>query len=143
MTKIVPEGGARRPQALRRVLALALVAGGLSLTAPAVAADIDNFMVNTADDFVKLCRAKPEEPNYVAAIHFCHGFATGAYRYYQAMADAAPEHKYICPPNPPPTRTEAIESFLSWTDKHPDQLQQQAIDAIFRFLGDTYPCKQQ
>lgn len=51
------------------------------------AADADNFRVNSTGDLLALCSADPAAPNYSAAIHFCHGFASGAYQYYQ-MASA-------------------------------------------------------
>ena len=35
---------------------------------------------------------------------FCHGFAAGAYQYYQAIAAASPEQRYVCPPATPPSR---------------------------------------
>lgn len=55
------------------------------------------------------------------------------------MAEAAPAHRYVCIPDPPPSRTYAIGEFEKWTQANPEQLQEQAIDAIFRFLGETYP----
>jgi hypothetical protein len=48
------------------------------------AAEPDDFRVRTAADLVSLC-GRSDDPNYVPAIHFCHGFGTGAYQYYQAV----------------------------------------------------------
>lgn len=40
---------------------------------PARAADADHFLVQTTKDIVALCSANTSSPNYVAAVHFCHG----------------------------------------------------------------------
>ena len=37
------------------------------------AASEDQFRVRTTSDDVALCTAQPDQPNYVAAIHFCQG----------------------------------------------------------------------
>src|SRR5262245_18225486 len=62
----------------------------------------DNFRINSTGDLVALCSAAPYAPECVAAIHFCHGFATGAYQYYQMEAAAVPEVRLVCTPEPPP-----------------------------------------
>ena len=142
MAPIMPEGHSRVPRVLRNVLAVGLVAGALALSEPSTAADAGNFQVQTAEDFVKLCRTQPSDPDYVAAIHFCHGFAVGAFRYYQAAAAASPADRYVCPPDPPPSRNQVMAAYLNWVGAHPEQLKNQAVDSIFQYLGQTYPCKQ-
>jgi hypothetical protein len=102
---------------------------------------IEDFHVDSAEDLVMLCGAKPDSPNYVAAIHFCHGFGTGAYDYYLVQAAADPSKKFICPPDPAPTRNEALDGFVSWMGTHPQYENASAVDTLFRYLGETYPCK--
>ncbi len=101
----------------------------------------EDFDVDSAEDLVMLCGAKPDSPNYMAAIHFCHGFGTGAYHYYLVQAAADPSKKFICLPDPAPTRTEALNSFVSWMGDNPQYHNDEAVDALFRYLGETYPCK--
>ena len=117
------------------LLVAALAAG------PASAAGIENFSVRTAADLVALCSADPASDTYVAAIHFCQGFGVGAYQYYLAQTAEDPSSQYVCLPNPPPTRNEAMAAFVAWANAHPEYMDNSPVDAIFRYLGETYPCK--
>lgn len=118
-----------------------LLAGALvAEVTPASAATIQNFQVKTTADLVDLCSADPDSDHYIAAIHFCEGFAVGAYHYYLAQAADDPSSQYVCVPNPPPTRNDAIVAFLAWAKAHPQFMGEAPVDALFRFLGETYPC---
>ena len=108
---------------------------------PASAAGIENFSVRTAADLVALCSADPASDTYTAAIHFCQGFGVGAYQYYLAQTGEDPSSQYVCLPNPPPTRNEAMAAFVAWANAHPEYMDNSPVDAIFRYLGETYPCK--
>ena len=116
-------------------LAAALIAGS-----PANALDANNFRLNSTGDLVALCSADPSAHDYVAAIHFCHGFAAGAYQYYSMLAGAVPEARYVCVPDPPPTRSEAIAGFIDWAKRNPRYTSDKAVDSIFRYLSERYPC---
>jgi hypothetical protein len=109
-------------------------------TPSAVAASPDHFLAGKTSDLVELCNASPSDENYVAAIHFCHGFASGAYQYYQAIAATSPANRFICLPDPPPTRSAAIADFVVWAKKTPDALNARPVDSMFRFLHGRYPC---
>src|SRR5262245_14125649 len=74
----------------------------------------DNFRINNTGDLVALCSADSSAPEYTAAIHFCHGFASGAFQYYQMVAAAVPEARFVCAPDPPPSRSDAITGFVEW-----------------------------
>jgi len=108
--------------------------------APASAVEPDKFLVRTTADLVALCAADPNQENYVAALHFCHGFASGAYQFYSTIAAAIPNERFVCPPNPPPTRTAAINEFVAWTKQNPNFDSAPPVDSMFRFLGTRYPC---
>jgi Rap1a immunity proteins len=117
-------------------IAFSLSMGGFS----ARAADPDNFRVRATEDLVKLCSADPADPNYVAAIHFCHGFGSGAYQYYESVT--TPSERFVCLPNPPPTRSEAIAGFVTWARANPQYMAERPADSIFRYLSSRYPCGQ-
>jgi hypothetical protein len=102
----------------------------------------DDFLVHTTQDLVKLCTASERDPLYQAAIGFCHGFAAGAYQYHQAItASGAGQTNFVCVPDPPPTRVEAIQMFIAWMQEHPQYLNERPVDSIFRFLATTFPCR--
>ena len=104
------------------------------------AATTDNFMIRTTADLVALCEAQPGQDNYVAAIHFCEGFASGAYQYYLAVAQHSPTARYVGPPDPAPSRDQAIAGFLAWTHANASAMSEPAVESLFRYLGATYPC---
>ena len=104
------------------------------------AANPDNFQVRTTADLVALCSTDPSEADYPEAIAFCHGYAVGAYAYYSAGVAVDPSARYVCLPNPPPARSQAIVDFLGWIKTHPNETSAPAIDSVFRYLGEHYPC---
>jgi len=104
------------------------------------AATPDNFRVNSTGDLVALCSADRSAPEYMAAIHFCHGFASGAYQYYQMVAAAVPSARFVCAPDPPPSRTEAIAGFVDWARRNPGAESEKPVDSLFRYLNERYPC---
>ena len=130
----------KRPTVLRLAFC-GSAALSLLLSGGVRAAEPDDFRVLTAADLVSLCSADPNDPNYVPAIHFCHGFGTGAYQYYQAVTTASPDQRYVCPPSPPPSRSAIIAGFVDWMKSRPDLASKLPVEALFQFLGETYPCK--
>lgn len=100
-----------------------------------------NFEVRNNADLVAVCSTQTSDPNYVAAIHFCHGFAIGYYRYYESLMR---EGKYFNPIFCIPdgvTRNQAVSAFVSFSKAHPDYDQAMVGDAVMKFLVETYPCK--
>ena len=96
--------------------------------------------MRTAADLVDLCDTDPASEHYIAAIYFCQGFGVGAYQYYLAQTTDDPSSQYVCLPNPPPSRNEAMAAFVAWANARPQYMGEAPVDAVFRFLGETYPC---
>jgi Rap1a immunity proteins len=122
-----------------------IVAAGLTamcLSCPAEAATTEtNFQVKTTRDLVTLCATPASDPLATAAVNFCEGFAVGAYQYH-VVAEAATKAKPLfCFPSPTPSRNEAIRQFIAWSDQHSDVLDRPAIEGMFTFLKDRYPCR--
>jgi hypothetical protein len=117
----------------RLILAALLMASGL-----AVAADSSTFELRDANDLVRACTVPPKHKLYANAMGFCHGVLTGAYRYYQATV--LPEDRFVCTPNPVPTRTVVMDGFVAWAKSHPQYMKDPPIDTLFRYLEATYPC---
>ncbi len=117
-----------------------LIAAGLPMSA--IAADPDDFRARTTADMVALCGADPASDNYVAAIHFCHGFASGAFQYHLASVAASPGSRFVCLPDPAPSRSQAIAAFLVWAKQNPQHMQEPPVESIFRYLAAQYPCGQ-
>ena len=99
------------------------------------------FLVTTTGDLVRLCEAEPTDATGIAALHFCHGFAVGAYQYHQIAAAAENKPPLFCEPNPRPTRNEAIAGFVSWAKQNAKAMETPPVEGIFRYLAQRYPCR--
>ena len=123
-------------------LAAAIIAGAASTAGAQTAATPTetNFQIRTTGDLVRLCETAPSDPTGIAALHFCHGFAVGAYQYHQIATAAEGKRRLVCAPNPPPTRNEAIAAFVAWSKQNPNQMNTPPVEGIFRFLAQRYPC---
>ena len=127
--------------------ALAAVAVAVTLATTAAQAQTaqhpseTNFQVRTTGDLVQLCEAAPSDPTGIAALHFCQGFAVGAYQYHQIVAAAEGKPQLVCAPNPAPTRNEAVAAFVAWAKQNPQQMNTPPVEGLFRFLSQRYPCR--
>jgi hypothetical protein len=119
-----------------------IIAGGLAgaLPAPSLAATLQNFQGATTADYLALCNTAPGQDNYVAAVHFCEGFAAGAYQYYQSLAARDPNERFVCLPTPSPSRDKIKADYVAWAKANPAVMNDPPVDSIFRYLGQTYPC---
>jgi hypothetical protein len=100
----------------------------------------EDFRVRSAQDLVDLCSVKSSEDPVNPSIQFCRGFISGAWQYHLSQANGPKGQPLVCPPEPPPTRDEAIAMFVAWSATHADKLSEPAVDALFRFLVEKYPC---
>jgi hypothetical protein len=100
----------------------------------------DNFLVNTAQDLVVLCTAGQDDPMYMGAIGFCQGYLVGAWHFHEELAKGKKGKRIACPPDPPPSRMEAIAMFIEWAKAHPQYSGEPPVDAFFRFAAEKFPC---
>jgi len=124
----------------RNLFALVLI----TLMGPlcALAATSDHFRVRSTADLVEICSTPANDSLYAAAMGFCHGYAVGTYHYYQATVSGPEGKPFIClPATPPPTRTEGLQMFVAWAREHPQHMGEPAVEALFRWLVATWPCR--
>ena len=121
-----------------RVAAMAAIAGFWSTSAFAVTEQ--DFTLQTAQDLVDVCSVDTGNPMYVASIHFCHGFVTGTSHYHRALASGPRINPLFCPPEPRPTRDQAIAMFLTWASGQ-DLTNETAVDGLMRFAIERWPCE--
>jgi len=100
----------------------------------------EDFVIQKAEDLVDVCAVTPDEPLYQSAIHFCHGYLVGAYHYYRKAVPGAGKEPFVCLPNPTPSRNEVVRLFVSWAQSHPQYQAEDAVDALFRFAAEQWPC---
>jgi hypothetical protein len=144
MTASARSDGATPPPHSRLSLPVpAVIAAGALFSAvppPALAATLQNFQDATTADYLALCSTAPGQDNYVAAVHFCEGFASGAYQYYLSLAARDPAERFVCLPTPVPSRDKIKADFVAWAKANPAVMNDPPVDSLFRYLGQTYPC---
>jgi hypothetical protein len=116
----------------------ALLAAGVFLAPPAQAAQPISLHANNAGELADLCAPNPREPGADAKINFCRGFAEGAF---DATHRRAEELKKFCFPSNPPSRGVVISEFVNWVRSDPAHRTQSAVDGLFNFFGERFPCK--
>lgn len=120
---------------MRSTVFLALVA----LSTSTFAVEPDAYRVRNTADLVRVCSAQSSEPDQATAIAFCHGVLAGAYAFYTASVPVA--DRFVCPPDPAPTRSKVANDFVAWAKARPQVMEQGAIDNLFRYAAEAYPCK--
>jgi hypothetical protein len=92
-----------------------------------------------AADLVKVCSVDAADPAHANAMGFCHGVLVGAVRYYDSAVTGS--KRFVCAPNPTPTRAKVMNDFVAWSSTHPAYMKEGAVDTLFRYLAEAYPCK--
>jgi hypothetical protein len=109
----------------------------ITLIPAALTADV-KYQVRDAADLVAICDTSPRARDIGPALAFCHGFLTGAAHFYFA---AIPESsRFACAPDPVPSRSEVMDEFVKWAKARSQYLSQPAVETLFRYLAETYPC---
>jgi len=121
------------------IMRIAIAAASLVLAASAQAAPPEHFRLATAADLARVCATPASDKDYVTAVAFCHGVLAGSYGYFQASTPAA--DRFVCPPAPAVTRTQVANGFVAWLKARPQYNNDGAIDALFRYAAEAYPCK--
>jgi len=119
-------------------LAPLVVLTAILLALPAQAQRAVTLQARTAADLADLCAANPKESQGDAKINFCHGFAQGAIT---VELRRAGDKKPFCFPTPAPTRTATMGEFVNWARALPEHRTETAVDGLFKFLGERFPCK--
>jgi hypothetical protein len=117
------------------LLVMVLGAGGIE------AATTEQFRVPTTADLIALCAVGKDDPLRVEAIHFCHGFLVGAFQFQEAMSSGPKQKPLVCPPEPRPSRDQAVQQFVAWAREHPQYMGERPVDTMMRFLMERWPCK--
>jgi hypothetical protein len=111
----------------------------LAMTIPAYAQKPDHYQLRDARDLVTICSTSSSAADYATAIAFCHGVLAGAWGYY--VASTAPLDREICSSDTTLTRAKVADAFVAWAKARPQYMQSSAVDTLFRFAAETYPCK--
>lgn len=126
-------------KSIRSLTSGGLLAALMAFAGPGAAVEPINFDVRNNADLADLCATPPTDPNYVAAIHFCHGVAVGIVRYHEALTEGKGFKPLFCFPVGV-TRNQAIAAYVAYSKAHPDYGSSSVGDVMLKFLIETYPC---
>jgi len=118
---------------------IALAVAGLALAASVQAAPAEHYRLHTAADLARVCATPASDSGHVTAVAFCHGVLAGAYGYFLSATPAA--DRFVCPPAPAVTRSHVADGFVAWLKARPQYNNDGAIDALFRYAAEAYPCR--
>ena len=118
---------------------LALAAAALTLACSTQAMAQEHYRLQTAAELARVCSPAAGDKDTATSLAFCHGVLAGAYGYFQSAVPAA--DRFVCPPTPSVTRTQVANGFVAWLKARPQYNGDSAIDALFRYAAEAYPCK--
>jgi hypothetical protein len=122
----------------------ALVLGACLTSGGAIAAVADvttsEFPPHTVRELIAICAPAHDDPLMTAAINYCHGYAQGAVTVELAHAAQRHARKLFCLPDPPPPVGAELGSFIAWANQEPSRLDAPAVDGMFLYLSQKYPC---
>jgi hypothetical protein len=118
---------------------VAALTAGMLLAGAAQAAAPQQYSLTSAEHLALVCAPQSSQADAATAAAFCHGVLAGAYGYFEASTPAA--DRFICSPDPRPTRAQVANGFVAWMKAHPQYNKDPAIDTLFRFAAEAYPCK--
>jgi hypothetical protein len=118
---------------------IALVVAGLALAASSQVAAQEHYRLQSAADLAKLCATASSAGDHASAVSFCHGVLAGAYGYFLSVTPVA--DRFVCPPNPAPSRAQVANGFVAWLKARPQYNNDGAIDTLFRYAAEAFPCK--
>ena len=125
---------------MKRKWILFVLIGTFLIPGLAGAVTEDDFVIDTTGDLIQLCTTPKGDPLHGEAVYFCVGFLLGSFHYHVAE-HAGPDGKcLVCLPDPPPSRSQAAAMFVNWAKKHPEYMDEEAVETWFRFLIEKWPC---
>jgi hypothetical protein len=122
------------------MLPLAILLSLASARAADAAVMATQFPPHTVRDLITICSAGKDDPMMVQAVAFCHGYAEAAVDVEMAHFRQKHGRKLFCLPTPLPPRAQVLASFTNWANADPARLDRPAIDGMFLYLAETYPC---
>lgn len=128
---------------IRRILRSLLPVLAVPVSGAAGAVDASHFEVKSAADLIAVCTTPATDPNYTAAVHFCHGYVVGAYHYYESLVTAPMYQPLFCPDDKQQPRDQFIKEFVAWAKAHPQYNKDLAVHLLFKYMIDRWPCTRQ
>jgi Rap1a immunity proteins len=117
----------------------AVLVAGLACSVSAAVQD-SQFPPKTVRDLISVCAPTSDDPKMTGAINYCHGFVEGSVIVEIAHGQQRHARKLFCLPSPPPASDSELTSFVSWANQVPARFDEPAVDGMFLYLAQKYPC---
>lgn len=130
-------------KAIQRLSVSALSLFAALASGSGAAVEPSSFEVKNAGELVAVCTTPATDPNYAAAIHFCHGYIVGAYHYYESLVEQPMYQPLFCPTDPKAPRDQFIKDFITWVKANPQYNKDRAVHVLFKYMIDKWPCTRQ
>ena len=119
---------------------LGMTAALLATVTSARAVTDTNFELRNGADLIALCGVAKDDPMRSLALQMCEGYCAGVYQAILALTTHKGLQPLFCPPNPPPSRNEAIAQFVEWSKGKTQYQGDRPADFLGRFLVEVFAC---
>lgn len=123
-----------------KALALGVAIAGASVCGARAALNESQFPPQTVRDLVAICAPAQDDPMMTPAINYCHGYAEGSVIVEMAHEARNRSPALFCLPKPAPASGGELTSFIAWANQDPTRLDKPAVDGMFLYLAQKYPC---
>ena len=101
------------------------------------------YDINTFGDLMRVCQTTRDDAAYPTAMGLCAGYLSGVLDYHLVDTGWSGNlhARRVCLPADRPTRSEAMQSLVSWNQSHQQYDSQPAADGVMRYFMAAYPCQ--
>ncbi|MBV9653072.1 MAG: hypothetical protein JOZ42_00775 [Acetobacteraceae bacterium] len=123
----------------RSSIALAAVLTVAAVPIASAAITDAQFPPRTVRDLIAICAPPENDPRLTGAINYCHGYAEGAV-IVELAHNRREGRRLFCLPSPAPDSGSELGQFITWANAEPQRLDEPAVDGMFLYLAEKYPC---
>jgi hypothetical protein len=121
------------------VLALAVVLAPWTAWTQTDGYTLDDYQLDSSGDLLDICTVDKSNVQYWEARAFCLGYFTGGIHLHDALAASNDFPRIACAPEGT-TRNEVVAAFVAYARAHPEYLNEQPMDTVFRAVNNKWPC---
>jgi hypothetical protein len=100
---------------------------------------LDDYQLRRSGDLLDICSVDSSSTQYYEARAFCLGYFTGGIHLHDVLAVSGNFPKIACAPEGV-TRNDVVAAFVTYARAHPEYLDEQPMDTVFRAVNAEWPC---
>ena len=98
-----------------------------------------NFEIKTTRDLHRACTWPKDEPLHGRAVSFCYGYLLSAVHYDAALHHGNDQNRIVCP-DQTTSLLQVVETFVAWSERHPELMDELPVEGVMRAAGSRWPC---